>query len=73
MTLQAKFKPGDVVRWNSVRFRRPEERCGWIVQRLSVSEGLLPCYAIWNAVTGETGDAAQNELEGPISVGVAVD
>ena len=70
--LRAKFKPGDTVRWHAMAFTKPEERCGWVVQRMTVSTGLRPCYAVWNAVTGERGDATEDELEGPISIGVPI-
>lgn len=56
-TLVAKFRRGDVVRWNAL--------CGpsdmWIVEGLEVKESLLPIYRIRKG--GRIGSAVQTELE----------
>lgn len=69
--MQGKFRRGDAVRWHASAFARPEDQCGWIVQGVLAIAG-LPRYHIWNAVTGESCDAAERDLEGPISIGIAV-
>lgn len=70
MALKAKFRKGDAVRWNAHAFTDDEQRRGWVIQGLSVREGLMPCYHVLNVVTGRRGDAAENELEGPIMAGL---
>ncbi len=58
--LKAKFKRGDIVRWNAIALHGAD-RDNWSVVSLEVKDGLFPIYRVRNGKI--TGSAVETELQ----------
>ena len=59
-TLVARFRKGDIVRWNALALHG-DDRNGWTIEGLDEAKGLFPIYRVRKGK--QTGSAVQSDLE----------